>query len=66
MKYTTNKSMRSVNIKITLQTGSPNHPEVTKRIICQKELYQVDAVADLPISSTVPDLELKAFSTFET
>ena len=30
---------------ITLQTGSPNHPEINKRIICQKELYKVDPVS---------------------
>ena len=30
MKYTTNNSIGSVNIKITLQTGSPDHPEINK------------------------------------
>ena len=33
MKYTTNNSTRSVNIKIKLQTGSPDHPEINERII---------------------------------
>ena len=28
MKYTTNNSTRSVNIKTTLQTGSPDHREI--------------------------------------
>ena len=32
----------SANIKITLQTGSPDHPEINQRIICQRELYKVD------------------------
>ena len=36
IKYTTNNSMRSVNIKITC--GSPGHPGINYRIICQKEL----------------------------
>ena len=36
--------MRSVNIKITLQTDSPDHPEINLNIFCQKELYQVDPV----------------------
>ena len=34
--------MRSVNIKIILQTGSPDLPKIYWRIICQ---YQVDPVA---------------------
>ena len=32
-------------MKITLQPGSPDHPEINQRIICQKELYKVDPVA---------------------
>ena len=46
MKYTTNNSTRSVNIKITLQTGSPDRREINKRIICQSEDFSVDAVAN--------------------
>ena len=46
MKYTTNKSTRSVNIMITLQTGSPDHREINKRIICQSEDFSVDAVGE--------------------
>ena len=44
MKYTTNNSTRSVNIKITLQTGSPDRREINYRIICQSEDFSVDAV----------------------
>ena len=36
--------MRSVNIKITIQTGSPDHREIDQRIICQSEDYSVDAL----------------------
>ena len=49
MKYTTNNSMRFVNNKITLQTGSPDHPEINQRVICQKELYYVDPVPEINI-----------------
>ena len=44
MKYTTNSSTRSVNIKITLQTGSPDHREIIYRIIWQSEDFSVDTV----------------------
>ena len=43
MRYSTNNSI-GVNIKITLQVGSTDNPEINYRIICKKELYKVDPV----------------------
>ena len=42
MKYTTNNSTRSVNIKIALQPCSLDHREINQRIICQSEDFSVD------------------------
>ena len=46
--YDQYNSTRSVNIKIALQTDSPDHREIIKRIICQSEDVSVDAVAAAP------------------
>ena len=43
MKYTTNNSTRSVIIKITLQTGNPDHREINY----QSEDFSVDAVGQI-------------------
>ena len=70
MKYTTNKSINSVNIKIALQTGSPFHPDINQRLICQKDLNQVDPVPEVDIpdpglywpKSRLPNSEEEKFS----
>ena len=45
--YDHDNSTGSVNIKISLQTGSPDHREINWRIICQSEDFSVDAVRQI-------------------